>query len=204
MGWRRHIRFFAALLLGLAIWALLPVLPPEMRALAGVNGFFLGYLALMLTLAARLSPQDLRAHAEQEDEGAALILALALLAVGVSLATIFLALNRGGLSNGAALFALAAAPLGWATLQVLAAFRYAHLYFSADPDGGLAFPGPLPPGVWDFLYFSFTIGMTAQVSDVQVTSPGLRRVVLFHAVGSFFYNTVILALAVNAALTLSR
>ncbi|MFD1809390.1 DUF1345 domain-containing protein [Gemmobacter lanyuensis] len=54
-------------------------------------------------------------------------------------------------------------------------------------------------GAGDFLYFSFTIGMTAQVSDVVVERPGLRRLVLAHGVVSFFYNTVILALAVNAA-----
>ena len=58
--------------------------------------------------------------------------------------------------------------------------------------------------IWDFLYFSFTIGMTAQVSDVVVTAGGLRRVVLLHSIGAFFYNTVILALAVNAGLALSK
>jgi uncharacterized membrane protein len=60
------------------------------------------------------------------------------------------------------------------------------------------------PGIWDFLYFSFTVGMTAQVSDTVVTSGSVRRMVLGHAVLSFFYNTVILALAVNAAASLAN
>ena len=97
--------------------------------------------------------------------------------------------------------ALAAVPLGWAVVQTLAAFRYAHLHYAAPGRPQLTFPGTKAPAPWDVLYFAFTIGMTAQVSDVTTTSAAMRRVVLFHAVGSFFYNTVILALAVNAAVT---
>jgi len=67
------------------------------------------------------------------------------------------------------------------------------------PTGGLVFPGNGEPGAWDFLYFAFVIGMTGQVSDVAVASTPLRRVVLAHAVVSFFYYAVILAVAVNAA-----
>jgi uncharacterized membrane protein len=101
-------------------------------------------------------------------------------------------------------FALAAAPLGWATLQVLAAFRYAHLYHAPEPDGGLAFPGTAKPGIWDFVYFSFVVGMTAQTADVAITTTQLRRVVLTHSIGAFFFNTVILAMAVNAGIALSH
>ncbi len=204
LGWQKHGRFFLAFLFGAGLWAASFPLPQDMRVLVGVNGFFAAYLGLMLALALRMTTASLRAHAEEEDEGAALILILALLAVGVSLGSIFLTLNDKTNSVGEALFALAAVPFGWATLHVMAAFRYAHLYFAPDPDAGLEFPGSAVPDVWDFLYFSFTIGMTAQVSDVQVSAPRMRRLVLFHGIGSFFYNTVILALAVNAALTLSR
>jgi uncharacterized membrane protein len=90
-------------------------------------------------------------------------------------------------------------------MQVLLAYRYAHLYYSPHPDAGLIFPEPAaPPNAVDFLYFSFTIGMTAQVSDVQVTTTPMRKLVLMHGIGSFFFNTVILALAVNAGLALGR
>ena len=204
MGWHKHRRFFLALALGLGLWGAGYALPSDIRALLGVNGFFAAYLGLMLVLSLGLSSDTLRAHAEIEDEGAALILTLALLAVGFSLGAIFLALNDRSNPILESLFALASVPLGWATLHVMAAFRYAHLYFVPDPDAGLEFPGTTTPDIWDFYYFSFTIGMTAQVSDVVVTAPRLRRMVLFHGVGSFFYNTVLLALAVNAAISLSR
>jgi uncharacterized membrane protein len=204
MGWHRHTRFFVALAVGAALYGAGFALPPDIRALLGVNGFFAAYLGLMLALSLGLSSDTLRAHAEVEDEGAALILTLALLAVSFSLGAIFLALNDQSNAIAESLFALASVPLGWATLHVMAAFRYAHLYFVPDPDAGLEFPGTKTPDIWDFFYFSFTIGMTAQVSDVVVSAPRLRRMVLFHGVGSFFYNTVLLALAVNAALALSR
>jgi uncharacterized membrane protein len=85
------------------------------------------------------------------------------------------------------------------------ALHYAHLFYSAPTlhdgpaTGGLQFPETQEPEPWDFLYYSFVIGMTAQVSDVQVCSVAMRRVTLAHGVVSFFFNTVILALAVNVA-----
>jgi uncharacterized membrane protein len=80
--------------------------------------------------------------------------------------------------------------------------RYAHLYYgegdSADkPIGGLEFPSDDSPGYVDFAYFSFVIGMTCQVSDVQITSKSLRSLALIHGVLSFCFNTVILALTIN-------
>ena len=82
------------------------------------------------------------------------------------------------------------------------AIRYAH-YFYGDPEpkgrrrGGLAFPGVENPDFWDFVYYSFVVGMTCQVSDVQVTSRSMRRLTLAHGVLSFFFNAGVLALAVN-------
>lgn len=204
---QRHGRFVFSFALGLGLWGLahLTGLDPVLRAVSGVNGFSLSYLTLMFILIWRTTPDDLRRHAEADDEGAALILILATASVSFSLSSIFLVLNRPSLNLAEALFALLAAPLGWATLHVLAAFRYAHLYYAPDPNEGLEFPGTNKrPSIGDFLYFSFTIGMTAQVSDVVVTAGAMRRVVLAHSIGSFFFNTVILALAVNAGLALSR
>lgn len=203
---QRHGRFVFSFAIGLALWGLTHFTPLDgvLQAVSGVNGFSVSYLTMMFVLMWRTSHDDLRRHAEADDEGAAIILIIAILAAGVSLASIFMVLNRKDLNVGEALFALAAAPLGWATLHVLAAFRYAHLYYAPDPDGGLDFPGTKAPDIWDFLYFSFTIGMTAQVSDVVVTSGRLRKLVIVHGIGSFFFNTVILALAVNAGLALSK
>ena len=92
----------------------------------------------------------------------------------------------------------------WALLHTVYSLRYAHTYYG-DSDqpgvqqhaGGLIFPGDRPPNYFDFAYFSFVVGMTCQVSDVQITSRRLRRITLFHSVLSFGFNTIILALLIN-------
>lgn len=205
-NWRRHIKFLLAFLFGLVLFGVTSLTPLDwvMRSLAGVNGFFICYLVLAWHTVRGSTPDALRRHAEADDEGAAVILTMAVAAIGISLGAIFMVLNRPSLALPEALFALASAPLGWAMIHALAAFRYAHLYYAPDPDSGLEFPGTTKPIIGDFMYFSYVVGMTAQVSDVQVTESRLRRVVLVHSVGSFFFNTVILALAVNAALALSK
>ncbi len=202
----RHRRFLWAFAFGAALFAAVQFAPMSaaLRALLGVNAFFVIYLALMLRFAQTASLDDLRQHAEQADEGLGFIFALAVMAVAVSLTAIVLVLTGPAVGIWAQLLALSAAPLGWGMVHVLAGFHYAHLYFRPEGKvarGGLVFPGKTAPGVWDFLYFSFGIGMTAQVSDVVTSSTALRKVVLVHAVASFFYNTVILALAVNAAVS---
>jgi len=97
--------------------------------------------------------------------------------------------------------------LGWLLIHTTFIFRYAHLfYYDSDQDGtaqrGLDFPGTKDPDDYDFAYFSFVIGMTFQVSDVQITDPGVRSLALVHALLSFGYNTAIIALGVNLASSL--
>ncbi|MGH8575840.1 MAG: DUF1345 domain-containing protein [Gammaproteobacteria bacterium] len=82
--------------------------------------------------------------------------------------------------------------------------HYAHLFYSSTArrppphnDRGLDFPGEPNPDYLDFAYFAFVIGMTCQVSDVQVTSQSMRKLVLLHGVLSFGFNTLILALSIN-------
>ena len=198
----RHSRFRLAFgfggLVGLAAWA--QGITPVFCALTAAIGFFVLYLALMIALAGPTGPAELRRHAEQDDEGVVVIVILAGLAVAVSVTAIYLVLNSstaGLAARGAALVTL---PLGWATIHTLAGFHYASLYYRAA-DHGLTFPGKAEPGAWDFLYHSFTIGMTAQVSDVVATTQPMRRAILLHGVAAFFYNTGILALAVNAIVT---
>jgi uncharacterized membrane protein len=197
----RHGRFLIAfglgLAAGLAAWAL--SIAPDFALLTAADAFFLIYLVLTARIVGSTGPDDLRRHAEEEDEGVALILLLAALAVLVSVTAIFLVLNADASSLAARSLALVSLPLGWATVHTLAAFHYAHLHYREAP--GMRFPGKGDPDAWDFLYASFTIGMTAQVSDVEVATRPMRRAVLVHGVASFFYNTCILALAVNAALT---
>jgi uncharacterized membrane protein len=207
MGLRaRHGRFLLALLAGLVAGALVHQAPRAVMALVAADVVFAVYLVLMVGLARQTSADDMRRHAADRDEGLPLILCIAFAAVGISLVSILLVLRDPAGWVEAAL-AFAAAPLGWAVVHVLLAQHYAHAYYTADVGGadvrGLKFPGTEEPSLADFWYFSFGIGMTAQVSDVTVGTPALRRWVLGHAVGAFFYNTVILALAVNAGVALA-
>ena len=86
--------------------------------------------------------------------------------------------------------------------QAAYALRYAHLYYSdhGAGTGGLEFPGGEHPSYLEFAYFSFTVGMCFQVSDVAVSSRQMRRAVLGHSLLSFLYNTAILATAINLAI----
>jgi len=116
---------------------------------------------------------------------------LALSAVVLSLASIFALLARSGDPDPSELsLAVASVPLGWLTLHTIIAFHYAHLFYAPDDaethrDKGLIFPDTAEPGAWDFLYFSFVIGMAAQVSDVTVRTGGMRKLVLAHSIVSF-------------------
>jgi uncharacterized membrane protein len=92
--------------------------------------------------------------------------------------------------------------LSWIFVHTMFAIRYAH-YFYGDPDedgqhrAGLSFPATQHPDFWDFMYYAFVVGMTCQVSDVQVESREMRRLTLVHGVLAFFFNAGVLALAVN-------
>ena len=70
--------------------------------------------------------------------------------------------------------------------------------------GGLLFPGKEEPDYWDFLYYSLVVAMTAQVSDVQITSKAIRRLTTVHGVASFFFNVTVLALTVNIVASLMQ
>jgi uncharacterized membrane protein len=94
----------------------------------------------------------------------------------------------------------------WCLIHTVFAMHYAHGYYHDEDEGpefssarGLEFPNEKEPDFLDFAYFSFVIGMTCQVSDVQVSSQSMRRLALVHGLLSFVFNTVILALSINLA-----
>ena len=87
------------------------------------------------------------------------------------------------------------------------ALHYAREFYGASRDkhaGELIFPGDQDPNYWDFLYYSLVVAMTAQVSDVQITSKAIRRLTTVHGVASFFFNVAVLALAVNIVSSLMQ
>ena len=91
--------------------------------------------------------------------------------------------------------------LTWCFANTVFALHYAHLYYQKGAKGdrgGLDIPRTPAPGYWDFVYFSFTLGMTFQTSDITVTGPHMRKVVLGHSMAAFLFNMGILAFTVNA------
>ena len=208
---RRHARFYFSAGLGLIVWWLTrSFIVPVRLSIAG-DVFFGVYLLSIIDTTARVTPARMRERAVSKDEGIAVIVLLTLAAVSLSLASIFALLNAPEQPNRLHLMlSLISVPLGWTTLHTVMAFHYAHLFYAKHPSsdlvdaGGLVFPETKEPGSWDFLYYSFVVGMTAQVSDVQVASTPMRQITLAHGLASFFVNTVILALAVNVALGQAR
>ena len=106
--------------------------------------------------------------------------------------------------------AIAGMLFAWFLVHTIFTFRYAHIYYGDDDTNssthaaGLEFPGDKKPDYLDFAYFSFVLGMTFQVSDVEVTSKRLRRLALLHGILSFLFNTIMIALTINIMAGLSE
>ena len=205
---RHHARFYGSGLLGVLVFAFTEALPPSLRLIVAGDVVFTVYLTSSALLTLGATPDDMRRRARYEDEGVMVIIILTLAAVSLCLAALFaLLLDPGPPATFPLLLAILSVLLGWFTLHSVLAFRYAHLYYTpvlmtpGEPRdaGGLEFPGNREPDTWDFLYYSFVVGMTGQVSDVQTSNAVMRRTTLVHGVTSFFFNTMILALAVNIA-----
>ncbi|AYD01340.1 DUF1345 domain-containing protein [Neorhizobium sp. NCHU2750] len=209
--WRhRHGPFFIAVIAALIALPVLIALLPELCAALTAIIFFVVYLALIGARVRHLDADQLEASGQNTDEPAPIILAVTLLAAIVALVTLFEALNQKqptGILEVAVAFA--AVILGWFSIHMMFSLHYAHLYWRpGDKDdgksvGGLDFPETERPGAWDFLYFGYVIGMTAQTSDVGITATDMRKINLLHSVVSFFFNTILVAAAVNAVVSLA-
>lgn len=200
-------RLVYGLLTGLAT-AALPV--PLGWSTRGLLGWCVGiavYLALAWWLCVRFDARRTRKRAQAQDEPSVVLFLLMLLAAMACVAAITVMMQQSRdlsgvqrtLHIGLSMAALAAS---WLFIQTVFAFRYAHRYYEEEmqnePDGpGLQFPGGLDPDYFDFLYYAHVVGMTSQVSDVQVTSREMRRLTLVHSVLSFGFNMLILALSIN-------
>jgi uncharacterized membrane protein len=155
---------------------------------------------------------DMRQRAAANDPDSHVLIGVSLLIVGVVFIAVFVELTGGGGSPGTGL-AIAGTTmlLSWLFTNLLFALHYAHRFYSPgdagsesergdggpNDTGGLQFPGDEMPGYSDFAYFSFVLGMTFQVSDVVITSRGLRRFALYHAMSAFMFNIGAVALSIN-------
>jgi uncharacterized membrane protein len=151
-------------------------------------------------------------NAQQHDSSRATIASCLILAALTSLATAGILLEKakmlheahvaGFAVEGHVILVAVTVVLSWVLVHTLLAIHYAHLFYSGTTGDGLEFPGEKAPDFFDFAYFSFVIGMTFQVSDVQITSRVVRRIALLHSLLSFAFNTVIVAFSINLATAL--
>jgi uncharacterized membrane protein len=193
-------RLGGAIALGLLVGAAAIVL---VNAPVGVLlGITATHLVFVLTGWIALWPLDApatRANAGREDFRPA---AEELVVVGISLCGLFgiatlLALGRSWTDQLVAAIALCGVFLAWASLQLMYAARYAHLYYVMQHGAGIEFNSSEAPTYRDFFYFSYNLGMTYQVSDTAVTSPAIRAVVLRHTLLSYVFGAVVLASTIN-------
>jgi uncharacterized membrane protein len=115
---------------------------------------------------------------------------------GVALALVKAKTSDEGLEVALTVAAVATVILAWATVHTVFILRYAHLYYEG-PDGGIEFGADETPDYLDFAYLGFTVGMTYQVSDTNVTDRAIRRTVMHHALISFVFGTVIIGVTIN-------
>ncbi|CAN5409304.1 DUF1345 domain-containing protein [soil metagenome] len=197
-------RTFLAMAVGVVAFVLLPdSLRLITRLLLGWDVFIAAYLLLVFTMMARCGLAHIRRNAILQDDGSSIILLVAALGAFASIAAIVFELGAGKHAPPELALAVATISLSWAAVHTTFALHYAHEYYRGEP-GGLAFPNadddkPDVPDYWDFVYFAFVIGMTAQTSDVGITDKSIRRIATAHGVVSFIYNTALVALMVNIA-----
>jgi len=207
---RARLRLFCGIAAGLAVlpflWSGLP------RPTRGIIAWDVGVVVYLLLSAVLFltEPVDrMPAHAKAQEEGEWTIFGLTLGVVIVSFVAVTGEFSRlkslGPEARGLELGLIATTLLvSWLMTHVSFAYRYAHEFYSrrdetTDFDGGLEFPQEPRPDYMDFFYFALVMGMTFQVSDVQITSRKLRRVAIVHGLLSFLFNATIIALTVNLA-----
>ena len=201
----RFLFFAAILLIGL------PVLTPAIGWRHGMMASFDAAAAMFLVSLWPLLKTSraalIRSQAAKNDANRVLLLAVSgivmlaiLLAVGSEL------VEKGSPKPGAVALIVGTLALSWLFSNMVYALHYAHIFYSQgdlDGDGtdedlrGLEFPKTREPNYWDFVYFSFTLGMTFQTSDVDTTTTAIRIVVIFHCLAAFVFNIGVLAFSIN-------
>jgi uncharacterized membrane protein len=196
-------RTFFSIAIGVVAFFLLPgSLRLVTRFLMSWDIFVTSYLVLAYIMVFRCGLVHIRRNAVLQDDGRFLILLVTALGAFASIAAIVFELGASRRSAPQLALATVTIALSWAVVHTTFALHYAHDYYRGAKAGGLQFPSGNAsenPDYWDFVYFSFVIGMTAQVSDVGITDKTIRRTATAHGIVSFVFNTALLALMVNIA-----
>jgi uncharacterized membrane protein len=196
-------RTFLSILTGIVAFFLLPGSLRLVTRLLIAWDIFAGlYLALVFIMVLRSGLLHIKRNAVLQDDGQFLILMMAALGAFASLAAIVFELGASHHSVPQLILATVTIALSWTAVHTVFSLHYAHEYYRGAKPGGLQFPSGDQhenADYWDFVYFSFVIGMTAQVSDVGITDKIIRRTATVHGIISFVFNTALVALMVNIA-----
>jgi uncharacterized membrane protein len=184
------------------------VTPWEVSTLTGWDvaaAIFLGWVWAAIV---RLPDSQVEAAATLEDQNRAVSdLAVTVAAVtclvGVAFTLVEASRSEGGAKAGFLVLAVVSVVMSWAVVHTVFMLRYARIFYEGD-DGGVDFNDDAKPNFTDFAYLAFTVGMTYQVSDTDITSRAMRSAVLRHAVLSFVFGTVIVAMTINVVAGLLR
>jgi uncharacterized membrane protein len=171
-----------------------------------VVGFDLGALAFAISLLPLVrdhSARDMRLHSARNDANRGWVLAVTAITTLTILAAITGELPAAKHGDGFAIAKLVGTlALSWVFTNLIFMLHYAHMHYARGEDGkadvgGFDFPGTAEPNYWDFLYFSFTAGMSFAASDVDVTSREVRKILVVQCLLSFLFNIGVLAFSIN-------
>ena len=196
-------RTFISMAVGIAAFLLLPAsLRTIARGLLGWDSFIALYLLLVYTMMLGTDHQHIRRNAAMQDDGRFLILLVTAFGAFASIAAIVFELGASHRGVPELSLATVTIALSWVAVHTSFALHYAHDYYRGTKPGGLQFPSGDThdhADYWDFVYFSFVIGMTAQVSDVGITDKIIRRTATVNGIITFIYNSALVGLMVNIA-----
>ena len=207
--WRVRSRLILSILVALIVLVLLPSwFSLSTKILCIWDAGMISFLAATWVLMMQAKSKTMRRNAQSQDEGRLVILSIVTTAACASIFAIAFILKETkgkdiSILIPHLLLAVVTIIGSWLLVHTIFAMHYAHEYYqdhqtqSDCKAGGLDFPEDIEPDYWDFLYFSFVIGMTSQVSDIQITSRSMRRLSLLHSILSFFFNTAIVAMSIN-------
>jgi len=204
---KNHSHVVISMLIGLVISFLIPSINWNLitRFLVAWNIGAWIYLIFIMCLIINKKDNQIKKIAEYEDEKQINIVIIMVLAVFISIAAIVMEINHAKQSTSHLKFfnyllILSTIFASWLILGVIFTFHYAHLFYSNRQNQIMTFPDDIQhPNYWDFLYFSFTICVAAQTSDICIKSTNLRKIVLFHSIISFFFNVAVIGLSINIA-----
>lgn len=194
----RFVVFVLLFAAGLPV--LIPILGRGRGAMAAFDIAALVFLGAVVPLLGKRAA-DMRAIAKSNDANRALLLAVTAIVMGMILVSVASEMMGGKSTMLGIALIVATLVLAWLFSNTIYALHYAHIFYLGDAKGkdrgGIDIPGCDEPDYWDFVYFSFTLGMTFQTSDVQITAPAIRRVVIGHCLAAFVFNIGVLAFTIN-------